>query len=137
MKRLLAALLATGFFTGPGWAQDGGVWLQVEALPTLSRAEARARAYAGRFDAVSGYALGTGWYGIALGPYDSNEAQRLLSQLKAQGAIPGDAFLADGAQYRGRFWPVGARGDAGGAQAATPAQTQEQTLQQTPAAAPA
>ena len=42
MKRLLAALLATGFFTGPGWAQDGGVWLQVEALPTLNRAENRA-----------------------------------------------------------------------------------------------
>lgn len=133
MKRLLAALLATGFFTGPGWAQDGGVWLQVEALPTLNRAESRARAYAGRFDAVSGYALDGGWYGIALGPYDSDEAQRLLSQLKAQGAIPGDAFLADGAQYRGRFWPVGARGDAEGAQAATSAQTQEQT----PAAAPA
>ena len=52
MKRLLAALLATGFFSGAGWAQEGGVWLQVEALPTLKRVENRARAYAGRFDAV-------------------------------------------------------------------------------------
>lgn len=120
MKRLLAALLATGFFSGPGWAQDGGVWLQVEARPTLSQAEARARAYAGRFDAVSGYALGSGWYGIALGPYDPAEARRLLGELKAAGAIPGDAFVADGTQYRSRFWPVGARGDAPGrASAAT------------------
>lgn len=114
MKRLLAALLATGFFSGAGWAQEGGVWLQVEALPTLNRAENRARAYAGRFDAVSGYALGSGWYGIALGPYDPAEAQRLLGELKAAGAVPGDAFVADGAQYRSRFWPVGARGDAPG-----------------------
>ncbi|EYD71070.1 serine protease [Limimaricola hongkongensis] len=130
MKRLLAALLATGFFSSPGWAQDGGVWLQVEALPTLSRAEARARAYAGRFDAVSGYALGTGWYGIALGPYDTTEARRLLGELKSAGAIPGDAFLADGAQFRARFWPVGARGDAPAAR--TP-ETAPEPVSDTPA----
>ncbi|WP_341212052.1 trypsin-like peptidase domain-containing protein [uncultured Limimaricola sp.] len=127
MKRLLAALLATGFFSGAGWAQEGGVWLQVEALPTLSRAETRARAYAGRFEAVSGYALGTGWYGIALGPYDPAEARRLLGELKAAGAIPGDAFVADGAQYRSRFWPVGARGDAPGVARALTAPTATST----------
>lgn len=119
MKRLLAALLASGFFSGAGWAQDGGVWLQVEARPTLNQAQARARAYAGRFDAVSGYALGSGWYGIALGPYDPSEARRLLEELKSSSAIPGDAFIADGGQYRSRFWPVGARGDAPGARTAT------------------
>ncbi|WP_090111125.1 trypsin-like peptidase domain-containing protein [Limimaricola pyoseonensis] len=128
MKRiLLAGLLASGFFSGAGWAQEGGVWLQVEALPTLSRAEARARAYAGRFEDVSGYALGSGWYGIALGPYDPAEARRLLGELKAQGAVPGDAFIADGDAFRSRFWPAGAAARAPGASARVASDAAEPT----------
>lgn len=109
MKRIIAGLLASAFISSAGWAQDRGVWLQVEALPTLSRAQDRARLYDRQLDDVSGYALRSGWYGIALGPYPSAEAARLLRQLKASGTVPADSFIADGDQFSRQFWPIGVR----------------------------
>ncbi len=107
-KRMIATLLASALLSNTGWAQEQGVWIQVEALPTLSRAQDRARAYDGRLPDVNGYALGTGWYGIALGPHPVDEARLLLRRLVASGSVPADAFIADGSEYRSRFWPIGA-----------------------------
>ena len=103
-------------------AQQSGVWLQVEAQPTLGEAQARVRAYAARFQNVNGYYLGSGWYGIAFGPYSEADAQTLLRRLLDQRAIPADSFISDGAQFRQQFWPIGVG-----------AATEPQSLPNTPA----
>ena len=88
-------------------AQQSGVWLQVEAQPTLGEAQARVRAYAAQFADVSGFYLGSGWYGIAFGPYSEADAETLLRRLLDQRAIPADSFISDGAQFQQQFWPIG------------------------------
>lgn len=93
-------------------AQDTA-WLQIEAHRSLTEAEAAARGFAGARANVNGFTLGTGWYAIALGPYSPEDAAVLLRQLKSAGAIPGDAYISDGAIYRSRFWPHGATQETG------------------------
>ncbi len=95
-----------------------GVWIQVEALPTLGRAQSTAEGYASQVEDVEGYYLGSGWYGVALGPYAPGEAEAVLARLAADGIVPGDAFLVDGSQFRQQFWPLGASGAAAAGQAA-------------------
>ena len=90
----------------PATAQ--ATWLQIEAQPSLNTALGRVRAYAGLFPDVEGYRLGNGWYGIALGPLPKDDAAIRLLDLRRQNLIPADSYLADGASYGQRFWPVGA-----------------------------
>ncbi len=99
-----AALL---WAAGAAVAQDVA-FIQVEAQPSLRRAEERARDYASYLQDVNGFALGGGWYSIALGPYDPDEAQALLQRLRAQGQVPRDSYLAAPDDFQRRFWPVGA-----------------------------
>jgi len=82
-------------------------WVQIEAQPTLAGAEARARAYSSAFNDVAGFQMASGWYAIALGPYDPDGAIARLSDLRRDNLIPADSFIAAGDQYRGAFWPVG------------------------------
>ncbi len=98
--------LGVAITAGQAFAQD--VWLQIEARPTKAEAEDRARAYSGVFDNVQGFALGNGWYGIVLGPFPSKEAGEKLRLLKSERMIPRDSFIADGAKFKGAFWPQGA-----------------------------
>lgn len=107
-ERLPAALLLIACLAVArvAWAQDS-VWLQIEARPTLASAEERARDYAGRLDNVAGFRLRSGWYAIALGPYPSDLAAQELARLRAQGIVPRDSFVSDGAGYGDRFWPGG------------------------------
>lgn len=90
-------------------------WVQIEAQPTLSEAEERARAYASLFPNVAGFAMPTGWYAIVLGPYGADEAAAQLRVLRGEGLIPADSYLAESGRYQRQFWPVG------GAAAITPA----------------
>lgn len=83
------------------------VWVQVEAQPTLTTAQDRARAYSQITENVSGYYIGSGWYGIVLGPYSRNDADEVLRRLRNQGLIPRDSFIALGGNFRQQFWPVG------------------------------
>ncbi|WP_424971099.1 serine protease [Dinoroseobacter sp. S76] len=83
------------------------VWIQIEARPTLSAAEDRARSYAGQLPDVTGYRLQSGWYAIALGPYGPDQAAATLTRLRALGDVPNDSFLADGSRFRDAFWPQG------------------------------
>ncbi len=106
MIRAIAAFILSIWMAGATWAQDA-VWVQVEAQPTLGQAQTRVRAYAGQFDNVAGFALGTRWYGIVLGPYAPANAEALLTTLRRSGQIPQDAFIADGGQFRQQFWPIG------------------------------
>ncbi len=87
-------------------AQDRA-WVQIEAVQSEADGIARAGAYAQRLPDVNGFALGAGWFGIALGPYATADAQGVLSQLRSSSAIPADSFIVDGRQFGAMFWPVG------------------------------
>lgn len=88
------------------WAQ-APVWIQIEAQPNLSAAQDRVRAYAADLDDVAGFYIGSGWYGIVLGPYAPNDADALMRQYKRDRRIPADSFIAFGRNFRQQFWPVG------------------------------
>jgi peptidoglycan hydrolase-like protein with peptidoglycan-binding domain len=89
-------------------AQNGVVWIQIEAQPNLADATERARAYAADLPDVNGFALGSGWYGIALGPYVRTDAEQVLRVYRGERVIPSDSFIALGNNFRRQFWPVGA-----------------------------
>ena len=95
-------------------AQDQ-VWLQIEAQPTLAEGEERARAYAGVFPNVAGFAMTTGWYAIVLGPFTRADGEQQLRVLKGERLIPADSYIAFGNRFTRQFWPV-----AGAAAAAQP-----------------
>ncbi|MBY6068106.1 trypsin-like peptidase domain-containing protein [Leisingera aquaemixtae] len=115
MKKLFAALalpliaLAIAF-TAPASAQSSrdAVWIQIAARPSLREAENEARSYAARLPDVSGYALGGGWYGVVLGPYAREDAERVLQVYRAEGQIPRDSFIAFKRNLRSQFYPVAA-----------------------------
>lgn len=91
------------------WAQDEPpVWVQIEAQPSLTEAQAGARSYAASLPDVNGFSLGRGWYAIALGPYRREEAQRVLQVYRAEGVIPRDSYIAESSAYQQQFWPIGA-----------------------------
>jgi hypothetical protein len=85
-------------------AQDQA-WVQIEAKPTLAEALERARAYTSVFPDVAGYTLRSGFYGIVLGPYSSEEAAVKLLYLRREGLIAPDSFMVDASSFRNRFWP--------------------------------
>lgn len=102
------AVLCAGFvlwLAGAAVAQQA--WVQIEARPTLAEAEERARAYANLFPNVAGFALDSGWYAIALGPYAREAAAVQMSLLKGEGLIPNDSYLAEPDHFGRQFWPVG------------------------------
>ena len=106
MIRPLIALVFIAISSISASAQDT-VWVQVEAQPTLSAAQARARAYAGQLENVSGYFLGGRWYGIVLGPYTTADAETLIRDLRRKRQIPTDSYVVDGSRFQQQFWPVG------------------------------
>ena len=88
-------------------------WVQIEALPTRDQAETRLRDLNATFPDAAGFAMQGGWYGVALGPYDSPEAaSEALRQLRSAGAIPADSYVSDGKRYQDQFWPLGAQAPA-------------------------
>lgn len=90
----------------PGLAAAQTAWVQIEALPTLDQAQARLRDLSTSFPDAAGFALPGGWYGLALGPYDSPEiAAEALRQMRNAGLIPPDSYVAEATRYRAQFWP--------------------------------
>ncbi|MDP3860358.1 MAG: serine protease [Phaeovulum sp.] len=114
---LLVALFISGF-SGSAWAEPS--WVQIEAKPTEAEAMARAAAWAATFPNVGGFVLGSGWYAVALGPFSQAEAVAQAELLRREGMIPSDAFVADEARFRQRFWPASAATTATTAPAAAP-----------------
>lgn len=90
---------------GASVAQDTR-WIQIEAQPSLLEAETRARIYAQEFPDTQAHSIGSGWYAITLGPLPEDQADLRMSQLRARAAIPRDSFLATGANYRQRIYPI-------------------------------
>ncbi|NBC95410.1 MAG: peptidoglycan-binding protein [Deinococcus-Thermus bacterium] len=104
----LTIAFAAALTTLPGKSRaQGNVWLQIEALPTLTEARNRARDYGARFDNVNGFRLSSGWYAIALGPYAEPLARAELAALRSAGLIPRDSYISEAGSYGRRFWPVG------------------------------
>lgn len=109
MTRLFSTVLLILLFNLKAvHAQQDIAWVQIEAHSSLATTQDRIRAYAARLADVNGFALGGGWYGIVLGPYTRNDAQRVLNVYRAEREIPGDSFIAYSSSFRQQFWPVGA-----------------------------
>lgn len=104
---LSAVLVFLIGFTTKVAAQDT-VFVQIEAQPSLTAAQDRARDYAGNLSDVNGFYLGSGWYGISLGPYTPDDAAYVLRELRRNGSIPSDSFIIEAARLRQQFWPIGA-----------------------------
>jgi len=106
LRSIIAAVFVcfAGLIT-PAVAQS---WVQVEALPNLREAEARARAYNAELTGVNGFALRSGWYALAIGPFETAaEARAKLRELRRAGIIPRDSYVSDSSPYRQQFWPIG------------------------------
>jgi hypothetical protein len=106
------AVVATVFLLSMTTAQaqspDDVVWVQIEAQPSLTEATARARVYAGQLQDVNGFALGGGWYAIAVGPYRRSDAEQVLRTYVNDRIVPRDSFVQFSTSFRQQFWPVGA-----------------------------
>ena len=105
---LVALLLSLVLIHIPGasQAQDGQVYIQVEAHPDLATARTRAQAYTALFPETGGFRLRSGWFGIVLGPYTPGEGAELLSGLKGERLIPSDSFIAYPRDLSDQFWPA-------------------------------
>lgn len=139
MTRLFAAILSlVSLFSSPVFAQSDTdiVWVQIEAQPNLSTAQARAQAYASNLGDVAGFSLGGGWYGIVLGPYLRPDAEQVLQVYRTEGRIPSDSFIALSAGLGQQFWPVGTNVLGQGAVAAPVEQTAEPAAPAAPIAQP-
>ena len=109
MTRILLVLTFTLSLLAPAaWAQQQNSWVQIEAQPSLNRAQQSIRQYAADLQDVNGFSLGGGWYAIALGPYTEEEAEQVLRVYRAERQIPRDSYIAQTSDYRQQFWPVGA-----------------------------
>ena len=127
-KRFFLVIAAMFFSLRAAFAQDV-IYIQVEAQPSLARAEDRARFYSADLADVNGFSLGAGWYGVALGPYAPDQASTLLQQLRTQGRIPRDSYLAQPTEFLSQFWPIGAQLNPLSLQAVDPIQPQVEAQQ--------
>ncbi|SHL19684.1 Putative peptidoglycan binding domain-containing protein [Roseovarius marisflavi] len=110
MTRYFLGFMLTILLCAPAaWSQDEPlVWVQIEAQPSLAEAQASARRYGADLQDVNGFSLGRGWYGIALGPYRRDEAERVLQVYRNEGVIARDSYIAESSDFQRQFWPVGA-----------------------------
>ncbi|MEB8387094.1 serine protease [Rhodobacteraceae bacterium KMM 6894] len=115
IRTLLAVMIVVlaGLTVTPAKAQqtDAGVemvWVQIEAQPDLTRINEALRRRSAQLPNVNGFDLGSGWYGVALGPFSPDVANETLRQLRRDGAIPRDSYIARSSDYDRQIWPVGA-----------------------------
>lgn len=112
MTRILVAILLTiSFGLRAAIAQQGtdpGVWVQIEAQPSLREAQERAQAYASALPDVNGFRLNSGWYAIVIGPYLRSDAEQVLRVYRAERQIPSDSFITFSTALGQQFWPIGA-----------------------------
>ncbi len=108
MGWLTRAIVIVVISASAGTAMAQSFWVQVEAQPSLRDGEARARAWAETLPDVAGFAMSTGWYAVAIGPFSETDAAQKLQLLRGERLIPSDSYLSDGRNFRQQFWPVGA-----------------------------
>ncbi|MDK3071848.1 serine protease [Sedimentitalea sp. JM2-8] len=105
---LCVAVLAWGGTATAQQAVPDVVWVQIEAHPNLRVARERAEIFSARLADVTGFSLGGSWYGILLGPYLREDAERVLRSYRADRLIPGDSFIAYSRNLGAQYWPEGA-----------------------------
>ena len=108
---VLSLMALTMTLPGAAQAQQNNqetVWIQIAAHPSLREALARAQGYSAELADVNGFALGGGWYGVVLGPYTREDADRILQVYRSERQIPRDSFIAFDRNLQQQFWPVGA-----------------------------
>lgn len=136
LRHLVAVLTFTLILARAALAQQDIVWVQIEARPTLAEATERARAYAADLPDVNGFALSSGWYAVALGPYTRSDAEQVLRVYRAEGAIPNDSYIAFTNSFRQQFWPVGSNLLSPSQPALPPATPEEEPLAALPDESP-
>lgn len=115
------------------------VWIQLETRLHLEASLDRIEIYARDLDNVNGFEIDGGWFGVAIGPYDPEQADAALQKFRAEGVIPRTSFTTSGSSYGERFYPRPRT-----AQAATqtdarpnpPPQTEAPAADQEPSAVP-
>ncbi|WP_293575810.1 peptidoglycan-binding protein [Phaeobacter sp.] len=125
MKTLFAAaafvvLTLAGILPAPLQAQQSNsqsvnpqsVWVQIAARGSLREALEEAQGFAARIPDVSGFSLGGGWYGILIGPYSRDDAERVLQVYRSERQIPRDSFIAFGRNLGNQFYPTAADANA-------------------------
>jgi len=108
IKRMMLVWAFVWTFVGQAWAQSDIVWVQIEAQPSLNIALQRAQDYAAVLDDVNSFAMDSGWYGIAIGPYERPDAEQVLRIYRAESVIPRDSFITFSSSYGAQVWPLGA-----------------------------
>ncbi|MEI4260613.1 trypsin-like peptidase domain-containing protein [Roseovarius sp. D0-M9] len=84
------------------------VWVQIEAQPNLAAINEALRRRSAVLNDVNGFDLGgSGWYVVALGPYEAENATEILNRLRREGRIPRDSYIAESSDYARQIWPVG------------------------------
>lgn len=112
MKQLHSVVVAAGlaaFAGGPVavWPQvvgaqaiEGGVWIQIEAKNSRPRIEDRLQFWSEALPNATAFAMASGWYAVAIGPYSREEADLVLQDLRISGAIPSDSYIVQPRIYR-------------------------------------
>jgi S1-C subfamily serine protease len=102
--------LGTALWGVAAMAQDQR-WVQVEAHRDLDAALSAAESYEARVVGVNAFQLPSDWYAISVGPFESDtDAFAVRRQLRADGIIPADAFVSNGANYLAQVFPASADG---------------------------
>ena len=84
-------------------------WVQIEAHRDIDTTLERADLLEERLGNVSGFLLPSNWYALSIGPFDTEtDAFTVRRQLRAEGAIPADAFVSNGLDYLDQVYPVDA-----------------------------
>lgn len=109
LKRVWLVLCACLAIAGYARAQEQDVvFVQIEARGTLQQATASAQTYTSNgLPDVNGFAIGSGWYAVAIGPYARSDAEQVLRVYRNERVIPRDSFITVPSDYRQQFWPIG------------------------------
>lgn len=102
-----ASLTVIALIIGNSAAAQEQRWVQIEAQRELQDALERAQQIEDRLGNVSGFRLPSNWYAISVGPFESEtDAFNVRRQLRAEGAIPADAFVSNGSDYVEQVFPI-------------------------------
>ena len=115
------------------------VWIQLETRLHLEASLDRIEIYARDLENVNGFEIDGGWFGVAIGPYDPEQADAALQKFRAEGLIPSTSFTTSGSSYGERFYPRPRTAQVATQTDARPkpaAQTEAPTADQEPSAVP-